>query len=111
MPALPNADQAFIDSRKLVNYVLSDNHEEGKHKALVFKVVLGITASNADELKNRILQEIRRNPAKIGKEDQYGKRYSVEFTWTRSGRTATVLTSWIILTNENYPRLTSCYIL
>lgn len=110
MPELPNAHQAIVDSRKLVHYVLNDLHEEGKHKAFVFKATLGITALEADELKICILQEIRRNPAKLGKEDQYGQRYSVEFSWTRSGKTARILTSWIILIGEVNPRLTSCYI-
>lgn len=110
MPNLPNAHLAVLDDRKLTDYTLNTNHEEGKHKAFVFKAVLGITVLDADELKNRILQEILFNPAREGKEDKYGKRYSVEFSWTRMGRTATVITSWIIRTGENVPRLTSCYI-
>ncbi|GAB2553932.1 DUF6883 domain-containing protein [Spirosoma areae] len=108
---LPNANQAVIDDRKLTGYVLNSEHEEGKHKAFVFRVVLGITVADAGELKNRILTEIKRNPASIGKEDKYGKRFAVEFNWTRNDRTATVLTGWIIRNGETIPRLTSCYII
>ncbi len=111
MSILPNAHQAIIDDRKLVDYTLNFDHDEGKHKAFVFKAVLGVTALDANELKVRILQEIQHNPVKIKKEDRYGKRYSVEFSWTRAGRTATVMTGWIIRTGENIPRLTSCYII
>ncbi|MBD2757790.1 DUF6883 domain-containing protein [Spirosoma validum] len=108
---LPNADQAIIDDQKITDYVLNPEHEEGKHKAFVFKSVLGITASEANEMKAQILLELFRNPAHTGREDKHGKRYSVKFDWTRSGRTATVLTSWIIRTGESAPRLTSCYII
>ena len=107
---LPKFDQAIIDDRKLTGYVLSPEHEEGKHKAFVFQEVLGIGLSEADVLKNRILDEIKRNPVALGKEDKYGKRYTVRFNWTRNDRTATVLTGWIIRKGETAPRLTSCYI-
>ncbi len=32
---LPNGDQAIIDERKLVDYCLNADHEEGKHKAVL----------------------------------------------------------------------------
>ncbi len=35
--------------------------------------------------KDHILTEIQKNMAVIGKEDKYGKRYAVEFSWTRNG--------------------------
>ena len=86
------------------------SHDEGKHKAYVFKSVLGITVYDAEELRVRILDEILINLAVAGKEDKYGKRYSVRFSYTREQRTATVLTAWIIRSGENFPRLTSCYV-
>ncbi|MBK8921668.1 MAG: hypothetical protein IPM81_09165 [Saprospirales bacterium] len=39
---LPNAESAFIDDRKLLEYCLNPEHEEGKHKARVFLAALGI---------------------------------------------------------------------
>ena len=110
MQLLPNAELAVIDMKKLIDYVLNVEHEEGKHKAYVFNKVLGVTANDGAELKDRILSEIVKTPMVPGKEDKFGKRYSVKFEWTRHNRTATVLTSWIIRTSEAIPRLTSCYI-
>lgn len=107
---LINADHAIIDSSKLIGYVLNREHPEGKHKAYLFEKVLGITAMDEAEVKKVILTEIKANPATLGKVDQYGVRYSVKFEWTRNGNTATVLTSWIVKTDELMPRLTSCYI-
>ncbi|MEN8217816.1 MAG: DUF6883 domain-containing protein [Pseudomonadota bacterium] len=34
---LPNAENAFIDTRKLTDYCLNLEHFEGRHKARVFK--------------------------------------------------------------------------
>ena len=39
---LPNGDQAIIDERKLVDYCLSPDHDEGKHKAVLFRELLGM---------------------------------------------------------------------
>jgi hypothetical protein len=39
---LPNAEKAFIDNKKLLDYCLNPLHEEGKHKARVFQSALGI---------------------------------------------------------------------
>lgn len=107
---LPDADAAIIDSNKLVGYVLNKEHPEGKHKAYVFERVLGITSADAVEMREVILAKIKSNPATLGKIDQYGTRYVVKFEWTRTNKTATVLTSWIIKTGETVPKLTSCYI-
>ncbi|MGH8551235.1 MAG: DUF6883 domain-containing protein [Methylococcales bacterium] len=43
--------------------------------------------------------------------DAYGQRYVVDFEMLRGGRKATVRSSWIIRTQENFPRLTSCFVL
>ena len=33
---LPNAENAYVDLRKLADYCLDSEHERGKHKARVF---------------------------------------------------------------------------
>lgn len=59
-----------------------------------------------EAIKNKILEE----DAVETKEDQYGKRYVVEFDLTTKQGQARVRSTWIVLTGEVYPRLTSCYI-
>ena len=44
---LPNAASAFLDIRKLTDYVLDSDHSLGRHKARVFKAALGITSVDA----------------------------------------------------------------
>lgn len=42
MAAIPNADAAVIDRRKIANYVLDPDHRLGRHKARVFAAALGL---------------------------------------------------------------------
>ncbi|MEB3273389.1 MAG: hypothetical protein VKJ85_06355 [Prochlorothrix sp.] len=45
---LPNGNHAIIPRQKLTLYCLNPNHSSGKHKARVFKAILGITIGHLD---------------------------------------------------------------
>jgi hypothetical protein len=70
-----------------------------------------LTVDNAEELKQALLEAVRTNDAEIGDEDQYGKRYLIDFIMTTSKGKAKVRSKWIILIHENFARLTSCYVM
>lgn len=108
---LPNAENAFIDDRKLIDYCLSESHPVGKHKARVFISALGFSVENCQDLKNAILINIQNNEATITEINQYGALYVVDISAENSPKNAIVRTSWIIKTDENFPRLTSCYVI
>ena len=108
---LPNVENAFIDDEKLVGYSLNPDHERGKHKARVFASVLGITADKAYILRQAILNAIKINSAIPSKGDDYGQRYVVDFEMRTDVGTAIVRTTWILLVEEDFPRLVSCYVL
>ena len=108
---LPNADRAIVEIEKLRDYCLSSSHPRGRHKARVFATTLGITADNAEELRQAILAAVLSEEAFPTVQDEYGQRYTVDFTIIREGRQASIRTSWIIRAREGYPRLTSCYVL
>ncbi|GAB3499947.1 hypothetical protein GCM10027341_24270 [Spirosoma knui] len=108
---LPFAERAYADDSKFTGYCLNPNHPYGKHKAKVFYVALGITLANWEALKTAVLNAVLLNPAEYGGRNSYGKLYAVDFVMTYNSKTATVRTSWIIHDNENFPRLTSCYII
>ena len=108
---LPNADDAVINLKKLKNYCLNPSHPRGKHKARVFQSVLSISQNDAEILKGKILESISSNDCLIGEVDIYGSRYSVDIRIDLKGRHALIRTTWIIKNKENFPRLTSCYIL
>jgi len=76
MNILPNADKAVLKIEKLKDYCLNNLHPVGKHKARVFQSVLGLNADDDEELKNFILEKIKKNKAILGETDKYGKRYT-----------------------------------
>ncbi len=108
---LPNADRAVIEIEKLRDYCLSSSHPRGRHKARVFVTALGITADDSDDLKRAILSAILAEEAAPTDRDEYGQRFVVDFAMRRQGKEAVVRSSWIVRSGEDYPRLTSCYVL
>lgn len=108
---LPNADRAVVDIEKLRDYCLSTSHPRGRHKARVFITALGITADDAEELRQAILSAVITEEATATERDEYGQRYMVDFLMKRQGKEAVVRSSWIVRSEEDYPRLTSCYVL
>ncbi|NJL90623.1 MAG: hypothetical protein HC916_13175 [Coleofasciculaceae cyanobacterium SM2_1_6] len=108
---LPNFESAFIDRNKLWNYSLNPDHDRGKHKSRLFAAILGLSSNDAEILQALILEAILNYEATPSLLDEYGQRYTVDFPVTRNQNTATVRTTWIIRPTENFPRLTSCYIL
>ena len=108
---LSNAEDAIVELRKLEDYCLNPHHARGKHKARVFSSALGVTRSDARELREHILEGVLDADCMRGKSDAYGRRYIVDVPWQRKDRTATVRTVWIIKRKEAIPRLITCYVL
>jgi hypothetical protein len=108
---LPNGDQALIDPRKVTDYCLSPDHEDGQHKAHVFQSVLGLTLDDSNTLLAALRQAATAGEAVLGKRDKYGQRYVIDFEFTGPGGTATIRSAWIIRPNESVPRLVTCFIL
>jgi len=108
---IPNAINAVIDQRKLVEYCLCPDHPRGKHKAKVFHYTLGLKQSDANLLTDRIRKAILTQECSLGTTDDYGRRYTVDFIWPKDNKNISIRTSWIIKVSEDFPRLTSCYVL
>lgn len=108
---LPNGDRAVVERAKLVGYCLNRDHPRGRHKARVFESVLGLTDRDADILRDTLLFVARSQEAQPAVLDIYGQRYVLDFTMTNGTKQARVRSTWIILTDEDFPRLTSCYVL
>jgi len=108
---LPNADRAVVEVKKLRDYCLSTTHPRGRHKACVFVSALGFTANDSEELREAILSAITTEEAILTERDEYGQRYVVDFTMKRQDKEAVIRSSWIVRSGEDYPRLTSCYVL
>jgi Domain of unknown function (DUF6883) len=60
---LPNGERAIVDVAKLVDYCLDPDHLRGRHKARVFRSVLGFGRQDAGELKSLLIHAAARNEA------------------------------------------------
>jgi hypothetical protein len=106
---IPNPENAVVDIRKLRDYCLNSEHSTGKHKARLFQSMLGMTEENAPELRQILLDVIKTHPAKLGRKDSFGQRYTLDFTLKWQNKSAVIRSGWIIEINSSIPRLTSCY--
>jgi Domain of unknown function (DUF6883) len=107
---LPNGDRAVVDIEKLRNYCLNPTHVKGKHKARVFRAALGLTREDAGRLREILLGVARTGEARQGKSDDFGQRFVIEFPMLGPRGDVTVRSSWIIMADEDVPRLINCYI-
>jgi hypothetical protein len=65
---------------------------------------------SASKLRETLLSAARSKEAVTAEEDEYGKRYVLDFEMRTAVGTATVRSGWIVRHGEDFPRLTSCYV-
>ena len=78
---LPNGERTQLD-QKLELYSLNMEHENGKHKAILFKKRLGITIENKEILETALLKSAIEADASIHISDRHGTQYDVRFQMT-----------------------------
>lgn len=110
MGNLKNYEKAYVSLEKLTGYCLNEYHPYGKEKATTFKSVLGIGINEAVLLKDAILKGLSENDCEAREQDEFGERFTVTMRICIFEKEANVTTGWIVRTDEDYPRLTSCYI-
>lgn len=111
MAPLPDAQRASIDPEKLRDYVLSPDHDHGKHKARVFQSALGIDRGSWEYLREQIATRVVDADVSEVRTGRYGLRYSVPMLIEGlNGQTHEVTTGWIIDQEGALPRLTTAYV-
>ena len=107
---LPNGQRAELGD-KVEDYALNPFHRHGRHKARVFESVLGITLANAQELRAALLSAAANSDEVETRGDNgFGKVFVLRFPLLNSRGMATVLSAWVARHGEDFPRLTTCYI-
>ena len=106
---IPNAQHAIVDIRKVRDYCLNPQHNSGKHKARRFATALGMGPDDAEALRKVLLQAVKTCHARLGQEDVYGQRYTIDFVCEWQGRQATIRSGWIIDRGSDIPRLVTAY--
>jgi hypothetical protein len=107
---LRNGHRAIVDIAKLRDYCLNPDHEEGKHKARVFASALGLRAADAEWLREQLLKAAVCEDAILISHTRFGSLYVLDFELKTDAGAATVRSGWIIRYQEDFPRLTTCYV-
>ncbi len=108
---LPHGGRADLGT-KIEDYSLNAQHREGQHKARVFASALGLTIKDAHALRQVVLNAAMASDEVEARGDNgFGEVFVLRFRMETEAGAALVLTAWIIRRNEDFPRLTTCYIL
>jgi hypothetical protein len=106
---LPGADQAVVDPIKVRDYLLSLEHPVGRGKARFFQS-LGFTRSGWPALQRALLRLAQDADATELAPSPHGQKYEIRaIIMGPSGSEAMVVTIWIVLTREDFPRLVTAY--
>ena len=107
---LPNGQRADLGT-KLEDYSLNPSHRDGRHKARVSAATLSITLDNRQLLRDALLQAAATSDAAESRGDNgFGEMFLLRFPLTTSKGAAIILSVWIVRHGEDFPRLTTCYI-
>ncbi|EKN4801470.1 hypothetical protein ABGN33_003137 [Yersinia enterocolitica] len=97
-----------IPVEKLLQYILNNEHEKGKHKAHLFQHILGINSSQWRYLAYQLIHESSRAEVLQLDVTKYGIKYvTVVEVIGLNGRKATVKAAWKV--SENTSKLVTAY--
>jgi hypothetical protein len=106
---LPGAEHAVIPRSKIADYLLSETHFDGRHKAAFFRS-FGYAAARWQELAAALRRHAIQNAVAREEPSPFGRRYIVEgIIETPDGRTPQVRSIWFIRTGENIVRFVTAY--
>jgi hypothetical protein len=105
--------EVVVDLAKLTDYVLSDSHRLGRHKARVFRARLGLGPGDAKQLREALLLAALADDARFRHTDQdaYGVRFVLDFPIAAVSGPVLVRSAWIVPDGERVLRFVTCYVL
>ena len=106
---LPQIEYAFVDERKVRDYLLAVNHPSGKGKARFFNS-LGFQQNLASELQNALLGHAANNDIKSVMETQFGSKYVIEGSLAApGGQFVQIRAIWFLERGATVPRFVTAY--
>jgi len=106
---LPGGDRAVIEPAKIRDYLLSAAHPVGRFKAAFF-ASLGYDDEGWDRLRDDLLDVAAGDSAVPGGPSAYGTKYEVRASLTGpNGRSAEIVSVWIVLHAERVPRFVTAF--
>ena len=105
---LPNIERAVIPEEKLRDYLLAPTHLVGRHKAAFFRA-LGCTQEDWKALESDLRQFLREEAQENGN-TKYGTNNEIQGQINGpTGRSTLIITAWIVLSGEDFPRFITAY--
>jgi hypothetical protein len=99
----------MVDAAKVRDYLLSASHPVGRFKCRFF-VRLGYTQDLWETLADDIRHHGRVGTVTEGESSLYGRKFEVRGSLTGpTGRTAEVVSVWIVLNETDLPRFVTAY--
>jgi len=106
---LPNREHAIVPREKVVDYLLSTTHRDGRYKAAFFKG-FGFTADRWQELADALLRHAEDHHVTKVEDSPFGTRYVVDGIMVMAdGRDAMLRTVWFFDTDSDLPRFVTAY--
>lgn len=106
---VPSCEKAEVPRTKISDYLLSDTHVGGKHKAAFFRTY-GFSAAAWEELANALKQHVAENEVTRTETTLFGVRYVIEAPLrTPDGRNPVVRSVWFVDNYRAVPRLVTAY--
>ena len=104
---LPFSDNADVPDKKLSDYLMNENHIDGKSKAKFFKL-MGFSENALDVLKKSLLEHAKTRPVIDEKPTPWGNKYVLSCGITSpSGTSPCIISVWMI--EGNTPRFITAY--
>src|SRR2546422_989386 len=106
---LPNYDKAIVPREKIVDYLLSPTHRDGRSKAAFFSS-FGFSAEAWQTLAEALRRHAAAHEVAKIEASPFGTRYVIE-GWLDApdGRLPLVRVIWFIETGTEMPRLATAY--
>ncbi len=106
---IPNREKAYVQARKLVDYLLSESHPVGAPKARFFRAA-GFDAADAESLARAFVARAQAAEVVGTEQTGHGAKYVVEGEIdTPSGTPRRVRVVWIIDAGSERPRFVTAY--
>jgi hypothetical protein len=106
---IPNNNKSFVADNKITDYLLSETHEIGKHKANYFKR-FGFDIADITTFKDSLIKHsIERDIEKTENSD-FGIKYELKCEIkTPDEKNPCIVTVWIVESGQQEPKLVTAY--
>ena len=106
---LQNHERVVITREKVVNYLLSDTHRDGRYKAVFFRR-FGFAVEEWEQLASALREHAVQHDIIRVEVSSYGQRYVIEGSIrSPDGRNPFIRSIWFIEAGEDRPRFVTAY--